>query len=171
MDKILFSGAYNQRGMAKVNKTIACAVHAINLDWLAKNIDNGQANVIKHAMAQFDAKGTINHKIDSAYSWHNGKEWKTLAAPAVSEKPSHQYAIINGLQYNKSLREAIAAVLHGEAVNDAAASLVTSQAKAKPTTPKLSAVDKIIQAIDAKTLPASDINKLMVALGLAKVLA
>jgi hypothetical protein len=171
MKALQHSAAYNQRGMAKIGKAIATEVHGDNLAWLAKNIGSGHVAPIKYALALFESTGKLDHKTGQDFVWFRNAKKEILKAPIEGSKPSPQYALINSMQYNKTLREAVLAVVHGEDAIIAAQYLtgINKPVSIKPKSPALSLTDKLLAAMSANALTANEINALRTALALQTI--
>lgn len=162
MSTLQHSSSYAIRGLSKIAKNIAFAVHSENLQWLASNIDSGHAAPIKAYISHFLSTGKPLGFADSGdFIYFVDKNKKTL-----KNGVSAQYSLIVGMNQNKALREAIAAVIHGDDVHTTAQSLAGLTPKA-PTVkkPTLSLVDKILTAIAADKLTPSERVSLREALG------
>jgi hypothetical protein len=165
------ASAYNNRGMAKITKILASTDFATDIQWLRDNEKSHAAPCHYYISAMLSGKKP-DFEIGKPFYYTNEGKPAKCNPPTGNNAPSMQYALLCSLHLNKSHREAVAENLYAEQSADTLGRKLAGLDKVKsdkPAAPRLSALDKIILEIDAKTISAADVNRLKTALGLLAI--
>lgn len=166
------ANAYNNRGMAKITKILASTDFATDIKWLRDNATSHAAPCHYYVTAFLSGKKP-EFEVGKPFYYLNGEGKPAKCNPPLdTHAPSMQYALLCSLHLNKAHREAISENLYADQSADILGRKLAGLDKPKsdkPATPRLSALDKIILEIDAKTISADDVNRLKTALGLLTI--